>query len=135
MALIHVAAAAIVEGSKVLVARRLPGGMHGGLWEFPGGKVEEGESPRQALERELMEELGISARAGEWLTEIVWHYPERSILLDVYFCEILAGTPEPIACSDVAWVEASEMRLLKMPDADAPVVEALCSLLDRPATI
>lgn len=120
---LHVVAGVVVRDGLVLVARRLPGGYHGGLWEFPGGKVEEGEDPRQALARELMEELGVGVSVGERLAMVEWRYPHRTILLDVYRCDIHSGVPVAIECAEVAWVAAEALSALPMPEADGPVVE------------
>lgn len=126
---LHVVAAAVFREATVLVAKRLPGGRHGGLWEFPGGKVEAGEDPRAALARELAEELGITASVGEPLASVEWDYPERSILLDVYRCEIADGEPEPRECAEVAWVTGEELRRLAMPEADVDVVMKVGEML------
>jgi mutator protein MutT len=122
---LHVVGAIILRAGRILLARRLPGGPHGGLWEFPGGKVEQGEEPRQALKRELDEELGVAVRVG-WLCRSVTHaYSHRTIRLDVYWCRLLGGEPKPLECEEVLWVKPWEIADFDMPEADAPIAELL----------
>lgn len=127
---LHVVAAVIVKEGRVLVARRLPGGAHGGMWEFPGGKLEEGETPEEALARELMEELLVEARVLKRFKEVIYSYPARTIRLDSYLCEITAGNPTPVGCSEILWADAEVLKGLSMPEADRPIVEKLTALLE-----
>ena len=100
-----VTAALIMEQGKLLITQRLEDTHCGLLWEFPGGKVKEGEEPRQALRRELEEELGIEAEVGE-IFEAVFHvYPEYPVLLLVYQCQVKKGIPRPLGCHDLRWVD------------------------------
>lgn len=122
---LHVVGAMIVRGGRILLAKRLPGGPHGGLWEFPGGKVEPGEGPKEALRRELSEELGVEARVG-WLCRSVVHpYSHRTIRLDVYWCRLARGEPQPLGCQKLLWVRPGEIAAFSMPEADAPIAELL----------
>jgi 8-oxo-dGTP diphosphatase len=125
---IIVTAGVIIEKKKVLVAQRMEGALRGLLWEFPGGKVKEGEDPREALRRELKEELDVDVEVGKIL-EVVFHtYPEYPILLLTYHCRIKKGVPKPIGCHDLRWVSLEELNELAMPPADEPIRKRLASL-------
>jgi 8-oxo-dGTP diphosphatase len=128
MKTIIVTAGLIVEERKVLVAQRKEGSSHGLLWEFPGGKVEEGEEPRQALRRELKEELGIEVKVGKMFEALLHFYPEYPILLLAYHCRIEKGIPKPLGCRECRWVNLEELKGLAMAQADEPVQRHLCSL-------
>jgi len=124
---IIVTAGVIVEQGKILVTQRREDSPHGLLWEFPGGKVKEGEEPRKALRRELKEELDIEAEVG-MIGEAVFHTdPEHPILLLTYHCRIEKGTPKRIGCHDLRWVNPDELEKLDMPPADDPIRKRLCS--------
>ena len=106
----------------------MEGAPRGLLWEFPGGKVKEGEDPREALRRELKEELDVDVEVGKIL-EVVFHiYPEYPILLLTYYCRIKKGVPKPIGCHDLRWVSLEELNELAMPPADEPIRKRLASL-------
>ena len=123
-----VTAAVIIEKGKVLVTQRKETSFHRLLWEFPGGKVRANEEPREALQRELGEELGVEARVGN-LLEVVYHvYPEFPILLLVYECVIERGIPKPVECRDLQWMEMQEVLTLSMPAADEPIQRHLIAL-------
>lgn len=127
MKTVIVTAGVIIEKKKVLVAQRKEGVLRGLLWEFPGGKVREGEDPRDALRRELKEELDIDVEAGRIL-EVVFHsYPEYPILLLTYHCHIKKGVPKPIGCQGLRWVGFEELNRLAMPPADEPIRSRLGS--------
>lgn len=115
----------IAAQGKVLLAQRREGDDQGLLCEFPGGQVEEGEDPRQALERELQEELGIDVEVGRIFDAAFHFYTSRPILLIVYCCRIQSGSPSPLGCQDLRWVSPEEMRRLAMPAADEPIHERL----------
>jgi 8-oxo-dGTP diphosphatase len=122
-----VAAALITGQNGILLTQREEGDDQGLLWEFPGGKVEEGEEPRQTLQRELREELGIEADAGE-IFDVTYHpYPEYPVLLLVYRCRIKGGLPRPLGCRDLRWVSLRELKDLPMPPADKPIRDHLFS--------
>lgn len=125
MKTIIVAAAVILDQEKVLIAQRKEGDVQGLLWEFPGGKVKEGEDPRQALYRELKEELDIEATVGTIFDTIYYEYPQYPVLLLVYRCNLARGVPRPLGCRDVRWVPVAELKSLAMPPADLPIVGKL----------
>jgi len=121
MKAIIVAAGLIAREGRILITQRREGDHWGLLWEFPGGKVEEGEEPRQALERELREELGIEGEAGAIFDAAFYFYPEHPILLLVYHCQVKGGLPRPLGCRDLRWVSLNELRELTMPPADESI--------------
>jgi 8-oxo-dGTP diphosphatase len=120
-----VVAAVIESDRRVLVARR-PADRHlGGLWEFPGGAVEDGESPIDALVRELHEELGIVAEVTHPIT-FGWHRDAgREVVIFFYGARIVSGEPHGREGQDVRWVTARELGELEVPPADADLVDLL----------
>ncbi len=125
MKTVIVTAALISELGRILVTQRKEGSSHGLLWEFPGGKVEEGEDPREALKRELKEELDIEAEVGMIFDAVFYSYPEYPVLLLVYRCRIDRGSLKPIGCHDLRWVSFRELGKLAMPPADDIIREHL----------
>jgi 8-oxo-dGTP diphosphatase len=124
---IIVAAGVILEQGKVLVTQRKADATHGLLWEFPGGKVKEDEEPREALRRELREELDIDVEVGTIFDAVFHPYPEYPILLLTYHCRVEKGILKPIGCHDLRWVNLRELQRLAMPPADDPIRKHLCS--------
>lgn len=123
---VDVVAAAITDArDRVLLARRTEGRDLAGLWEFPGGKREPGESPEQALSRELQEELGIDVRIGEPLIAVAQQYPHKRLRLDVRMVTHWQGTPRGHEGQALAWVPREKLVGYAMPPADRPVVAAL----------
>ncbi len=120
-----VVAAVAVRGGRVMVCRRRAG-VHNGLkWEFPGGKIEPGESPEAALVRELKEELGIEARVGR-IEDAVYHrYADRDVLVLFYRCEIASGEPEALDCAEIAWAKREELKGYDFAGADRAFVERM----------
>jgi len=125
MKTVIVTAALIREQGRILVTQRKEGSSHGLLWEFPGGKVEEGEDSRGALKRELKEELDVEAEVGTIFDAVFHTYPEYPVLLLVYRCRIDKGSLKPIGCRDLRWVTVGELRKLAMPPADDVIREHL----------
>lgn len=122
---IHVVAGVIRDArGRILLARRTEGRDLAGLWEFPGGKVEPGESPEAALVRELHEELGIEARVGEALIRVPQQYPDKRLVLDVRQVDF-HGFPKGLDGQALAWVPPARLASYPMPPADRPVVAAL----------
>lgn len=122
--MIDVVAGLILDDAGRLLACRRPVGKHlGGLWEFPGGKLEPGESPAAALVRELEEELGITVAPDTALTPVVWDYGHGPIRLHPLLCRIVSGTPHPHEHSEIRWCEKDELGELDWAAADVPVLE------------
>lgn len=123
---IHVAAAAIFDSAgRVLVALRPDGAHQGGLWEFPGGKLEPGEQPYDGLRRELHEELGIELIQARPLLRVIHHYGDRSVLLDVWKVEAFHGQPHGREGQPLQWIAPHALPDLQMPAADRPIVNAV----------
>jgi len=122
-----VTAALTIEQGRLLVTQRKKDAPRGLLWEFPGGKVKEGEEPRGALRREIMEELDVEVEVSELFDAVFYPYPEYPILLLVYRCHIKKGSLKPIGCHDLRWVTLGEFQTLTMPSADEPVRRHLLS--------
>src|SRR5512135_13956 len=108
-AFMRVTAAVIERDGRVLVARRGPGQRFAGLWEFPGGKLEDGETPRSGLERELGEELGIRVRAGRFLCAVPYQGPALSLELLVFRAVLISGELRPVDHDQVRWLRPAEM--------------------------
>ena len=115
----------IYRDGKLLIAQR-PAGKHGALkWEFPGGKLEAEEDPRDCLVREIKEELDVHV-AVERIADVVYHrYPDRAVLLLFYVCKYLNGDARPIDCADFAWVEPSRLITYDFLAADLGLIEQL----------
>ncbi|HEX6375336.1 MAG TPA: (deoxy)nucleoside triphosphate pyrophosphohydrolase [Allosphingosinicella sp.] len=127
-----VVAAALVDGERrVLLQRRAAGRAMAGLWEFPGGKVEEGERAEAALVRELAEELGIEVDAAA-LAPAAFASADnagRPMLLLLYLCRQWRGEPRPLDAAALAWVRPADMADLPMPPADEPLIPLLERLI------
>ena len=120
-----VVTAAVVERSGAyLVTRRLRGTHLEGLWEFPGGKCEHGETHAGCLLRELREELGCDAVVGAKLLEVAHEYPERTVELHFFRCE-LTGEPQPLLGQEIRWVDRADLRALAFPPADEELIQML----------
>lgn len=122
---IYVVGGAIEHEGRYLVARRSTSMDLPGLWEFPGGKIEQGETPRDTLRRELAEELGIEVEVNEFVATGVVPKGDRMIKLDVYRCRWTGGELDVREHAEVRWVAPSEMSGLKWAQADWPAVAAL----------
>ena len=132
MNLVLVAACALLDpDGRVLIAQRPLGKPMAGLWEFPGGKVEQGEAPEQTLIRELKEELGIVVNAAclAPLTFASHSYPDFHLLMPLYVCRRWEGTVRALEAQQLAWVRPNRLRDYPMPPADEPLVSHLMSLL------
>ncbi len=125
MAPMIVTAGLIVKNGRILLAQRHENKHQGLKWEFPGGKLEDGESPEECLSRELEEELGVKTKVSDIYTAVFYNYPDFDILLLVYFSEIISGTPEPFGCRQVRWITPEQMPELEMPPADAPIKQKI----------
>jgi 8-oxo-dGTP diphosphatase len=129
-----VAAGVIIEHGKVLVSRRKAGTHLEGVWEFPGGKVEPGEDPRDTVRRELHEELGVTCVAGEILDVTFHHYPEahKSVLLLFFACTRApqSAAPQALDVAEVAWFGPGDLTDSAFPPADLAVLRKVRALLD-----
>ncbi len=122
---LHVAAAVILDGAGHILLARRPEHLHqGGLWEFPGGKVEPGESAMQALRRELEEELGISVTRARPLIRIPHAYPDRKVLLDVWRVDGFTGEAHGREGQPLRWIAPEELGAFAFPAANRPIVTA-----------
>jgi len=122
---IEVAAGLLFHHGKLLITQRRPDAHLGGLWEFPGGKRESGETYAQCLRRELREELAIEVTVGELLEEISHDYPDKSVHLQFLKCSLNSGEPQPIGCHALAWVSREQLGDYAFPAADARLLERL----------
>lgn len=122
---IQVAAGLVFDQGKLLITQRRLDDHLGGLWEFPGGKLEAGETFSTCLARELREELGIAVRVGEEIEDITHAYPEKTVRLKFFRCELLDGIAAPLHCHALAWIDQSELDHYKFPAADAQLLRNL----------
>jgi 8-oxo-dGTP diphosphatase len=127
-----VAACALVDADgRVLITQRPEGKQLAGLWEFPGGKVEPGETPEETVVRELREEIGIETQLPclAPLTFASHSYDGFHLLMPLYVCRRFTGEPKPIEVAAVKWVRPNRLRDYPMPPADAPLIPFLVDLL------
>ena len=123
---IDVVGAVVRDGDRMLMAQRPEGKTQAGLWEFPGGKIEPGETPAQALVRECREELAISVEDPQVLASVVHRYPEKTVRLILMECRIARGdVPVPQEHQAVAWVTASDLATLPICPADRELLPAV----------
>jgi mutator protein MutT len=127
---IVVTAAIVKDHGRYFVTRRLKGTHLEGLWEFPGGKIEAGESLADGLRRELQEELGTEVEVGEEVFTVTHHYPERSVELHFLACTFL-NAPVPLLGQEMRWVPREELRSLEFPAADEELIRVLESGHER----
>jgi 8-oxo-dGTP diphosphatase len=120
-----VTAAIIRKGSRVLLARRSSEGRLAGFWEFPGGKVESGETPEESLARELFEELGITTRIGKKMTESSYQYEHGNFRIIAYSVDWISGEPSPNVHDRLDWVKIDNLTDYQVLPADVPIVESL----------
>jgi len=120
---IHVACAIIELGGKVLCTQRNESMSLPLKWEFPGGKINDGESPEKCLKRELIEELGVEIAVGQSLTTTTHHYPSFSVTLYPFICEIISGEITPHEHSAMVWLPVEELQTLDWAEADWPVIK------------
>ena len=122
---IEVAAGLVFRGGKVLITQRPAGGHLAGLWEFPGGKCEAGETFAECLQRELHEELGIVVNVGERVETVEHEYPEKTVRLVFFRCRLVLGEPHGLEGQEVAWVTRGELADYEFPEADAQLLDLL----------
>jgi len=125
---IEVSAALIFRDGKLLVTRRYANAHLGGLWEFPGGKREPGETFERCLVREIREELGVDIAVGNLFESVTHAYPEKTVHLKFYVCRLLKGEPRPLGCEAVNWAGRSELDDYEFPAADEQLLQKLKNL-------
>ncbi len=113
------------ERGQILIDRRKASGLHGGLWEFPGGKIEPGETVEACIQREIWEELGIVIEVKEHLITVEHSYTDFRVSLMVHHCRHLAGEPQLLGCDEVRWVSWDRLEQFSFPEANFKIIEAL----------
>ena len=122
---VPVVAAVILRGDRILVTRRPRTGHLAGMWEFPGGKIERGETPAQALRREIREELGCVISVGKRMCRVTYRYPGKRVRLDFYRCRVRSGEPHGAEGQRLRWVARAALSRLPFPPADRKVLALL----------
>ena len=123
---IHVVGAVILDGDRIFCTQRGPGSL-AGYWEFPGGKIEAGESPEDALAREILEELACKIAVGHLITEATFEYDFAVVTLTTYRCGLVSGAPTLSEHSDAKWLLPSELASVRWAPADLATVSVLQS--------
>lgn len=113
------------QSGQILIDRRKASGTMGGLWEFPGGKVEAGETIAECIVREIREELAIEISVGAHLISIDHTYPNFQLAAIVHHCQHLSGIPQPIESEEVRWVKASDLNNYQFPAANVAIIRAI----------
>ena len=113
------------DEGKILIDRRRQEGLLGGLWEFPGGKIEPGETVEDCIRRELQEEVAIAAEVGDRLMTLEHTYTHFKVTLNVFHCRHLSGEPQPLECDEIRWVTVAELDEYPFPKANLKIIEAL----------
>ena len=122
---IDVAAGLVFHRGKLLITQRRAADHLGGLWEFPGGKLDPGETFQGCLARELREELGIEISVGDELEDITHAYPEKTVRLKFFHCKLISGEAKAIHCDALEWVTREELANFQFPGADAQLLQIL----------
>ena len=111
------------DNGQILACKRARGSHLAGRWEFPGGKVEPGESKRAALLREIQEELGVSVEIDEAFVAVKWTDGRVEICLSPYICRLISGNPHPLDHEEIRWCVPDELNLLNWAPADIPILQ------------
>ncbi|MDO3408395.1 (deoxy)nucleoside triphosphate pyrophosphohydrolase [Saccharibacillus sp. CPCC 101409] len=122
---IHVVGAVIVENGRILCAQRGGAKAQAYQWEFPGGKIEEGETPQEALKREIREEMNCTVEVGEWIETTVYEYDFGFVHLSTFYCTRIEGTPTLTEHAAIRWLPAGELSTLDWAPADIPSVHKI----------
>lgn len=129
MSTVQVTCALIERSGKVLVARRPEGKALAGKWEFPGGKIEPGETTESCLKREIEEELGCQVKVGPALSPVSHPYSGGTIRLIPFRCTIVCGEPKAMEHAEIAWLEPGDVRGLRLAEADGPILDEYLELV------
>jgi mutator protein MutT len=113
------------EAGEILIDKRKMGGAMGGMWEFPGGKMEAGETVVDCIVREIREELAIEISVGEHLMTIDHTYPTIRVTLIAHYCRHISGIPQPIESDEIRWVKVGDLNQYQFPDANGAIVRAI----------
>ena len=132
---LDVAIGIVTRGQRVLICQRRADNTFGDCWEFPGGKLEAGETPEACVVREVFEEVGIHVRPTTALEVIDHDYPHGSIRLRPYLCEHLTGEIEILACQDARWITPAALQGFQFPPANGPLIEHVIRRLCDPHPI
>ena len=127
--IIEVAAGILRRGERILLTERIGDSPFAGLWEFPGGKLDEGECAEVALQREIAEELGVDILAASHLMQLEHQYDDRRVRIDFFLVEDWSGDPSGLDGQALRWISINEVSAGDLLPADAPVIEALRRLL------
>jgi len=125
---IEVAAALVFRDGKILITQRHQDAHLGGLWEFPGGKREPGETFAQCLVREIREELGVEISVDKLFESITHNYPEKTVRLEFFVCRLTGGEPQSLGCAAWKWVTRAQLTDYEFPAADARLLRKLQTL-------
>jgi 8-oxo-dGTP diphosphatase len=124
-----VSCAVIEKHGKILIARRKSGDQMAGKWEFPGGKIEPGETPEQCLKRELLEELGVEIAVDEFICSSTWKYDHATIKLLAFKATLISGELILHDHAEISWVTPQELADYDFPEADVPIIRHITSSL------
>lgn len=113
------------DAGEILIDRRLDKGDMAGLWEFPGGKIEPGETVEACVAREIKEEIALDVKVGDRLILIEHDYPKFKVSLHVHWCDYLGGEPKAIECQEIKWVMPAELDQYEFPEANKTIIEAI----------
>lgn len=116
---------------RVLIARRPSNTVYGGYWELPGGKIDPGETPTQALVREFHEELGIHIEPGDPLDEVIHTYPHAKVRLYPFFCTRISGEIQNLAVSEHQWIRPEGLFAFQFPEANLPIIKQMIRILQN----
>ncbi|MDE0583396.1 (deoxy)nucleoside triphosphate pyrophosphohydrolase [Planococcus sp. A6] len=124
---IHVVGAVIIDNGRILCAKRGMEKSLPGLWEFPGGKIEQGETPQESLKREIQEEMHCEVEIGEQVEHTSYEYDFGIVHLQTYYCKLTKGTPVLTEHTEIKWLAAHELPSLDWAPADIPAIEKLAA--------
>ncbi|WP_141604312.1 (deoxy)nucleoside triphosphate pyrophosphohydrolase [Terrilactibacillus laevilacticus] len=122
---IYVVGAVIIEKGKILCAQRGPSKSLANKWEFPGGKIESGETPQEALQREIVEEMQCKVEIGDQIEQTVYEYDFGIVHLTTFFCKLIDGEPVLTEHAAIKWLLPNELKSLDWAAADIPTIEKL----------